>query len=225
MMVTNSRQKGILVCLVGMDGTGKSTLSKKLVENMNEHGIKTKYVWSGLEPMILKPFFWVGKALFIPRHEPTPGTYMRYSTTLRKVLRNPLMRTVYESIFCLDYAIQLLLNVRIPMMRGASVVSDRYVYDVLIDLAVVLSYTERKMSYMLRAFERLLPKPSLVLLIDAPEEVAIKRKDDIPSITHLSERRELYLSLAKQYGFTIIDGTNTLPALQSTIWSAVREIS
>jgi thymidylate kinase len=64
-----------------------------------------------------------------------------------------------------------------------------------------------------------------VLLIDAPEEVAIKRKDDIPSITHLSERRELYLSLAKQYGFTIIDGTNTLPALQSTIWSAVREIS
>ena len=225
-MVTNNRKKSILVCLVGMDGTGKSTLSKKLVENMNEHGIKTRYVWSGLEPLLLRPFFWIGKALFIPRHEPTtPGNYVRSSKTLRKVLRNPLMRTVYESIFCLDYSLHLLWKVRIPMMRGESVVSDRYVYDVLIDLAVILSYTERKMSIILRAFKRFLPQPSLVLLIDAPEEVTIKRKDDIPSITHLSERRELYLRLAKQYGFTIIDGANTLPVLQSTIWGAVREIS
>jgi len=224
-MVIKNKRKNVLVCLVGMDGTGKSTLSKNLVENMNEHGIKTRYVWSGLEPLVLKPFFWIGKALFIPRHEPTPGTYMRHSTTLRKVLQNPLMRTVYESFFYLDYAIQLLLNVRIPMIQGKSVVSDRYVYDVLIDLAVILSYSESKLGILLRAFERLLPKPSLVFLIDAPEEEAIKRKDDIPSITHISERRELYLSLAKKYGFTIIDGTQTLPVLQSTIWGAVKEIS
>jgi thymidylate kinase len=91
-------------------------------------------------------------------------------------------------------------------------------------LRVILSYTERKMSIMLRAFERLLPKPSLVFLIDAPEEVAIKRKDDIPSINHLIERRELYLRLEKQYGFTILDGANTLPVLQSTMWSRVKEI-
>lgn len=225
MMLTNNSKKGILVCLIGMDGTGKSTLSKKLVENMNQNGIKTKYTWSGLEPQILKPFFWLGKTLFIPRHEPRGGNYVRYSTTLRKVLSNPLIRTIYESIFSLDYSLQLLWNVRIPMMRGESVVSDRYLYDVLIDLAVILSYTERKMGILLRTFELLLPKPSLVFLIDAPEEVAIKRKDDIPSIIHLSERRKLYLCLAKRYGFTVIDSTNALPVLQSVIWGAVKEIS
>jgi thymidylate kinase len=225
MIITNNRQKGILVCLIGMDGTGKSTLSKKLVENMNEHSIKTRYVWSGLEPLVLKPFFWIGKALFIPRHERhEPTTPVSFSKTLRKVLRNPLMRTAYESIFYLDYSLHLLWKVRIPMMRGECVVSDRYVYDVLINLAVILSYTERKMSIMLRAFERFLPKPSLVLLIDAPEEVAIKRKDDISSITYLSERRGLYLSFAKQYGFTVLNGVSTLPVLQSTIWDAVKEI-
>jgi len=218
------KKKKVLICFIGIDGTGKTTLARKLVEVMNEQGIGTKYVWSGLQPGLLRPFIWIGRTFFIPPGDPLARTYISYSTTIRKVTRNPIVRTMYEFVLLLDYARQLLWTIRIPMMRGKSIVSDRYGYDILIDLCVVLGYSDRKMDRTLKAFEHLLPKPSLTFVIDAPEEIALKRKDDIPSISHLSERRQIYLGTAKQYGFVMLDGAATLPELQAKIWTKVREI-
>ena len=46
-----------------------------------------------------------------------------------------------------------------------------------------------------------------MFLIDIPEEVAFHRKSDIPSIDYLNVRRDYYLSIAKEYGMVILDGT------------------
>lgn len=222
--MTNIKKKNVLVCFIGMDGTGKTTLARKLVEIMNEQGIRTRYVWSQFQPGLLKPFIWIGRALFIPPGDPLAGTYIGYSTTIRKVTRNLIVRNMYEFVLLLDYTRQLLWTIRIPMMRGKSIVSDRYGYDILIDLCVNLHYSARKMSRMLKIFEYLLPKTSLVFLVDAPEEMALKRKDDTPSIIHLSERRQIYLDIAEQYGLIMLDGSAKLPELHAKIWSRVQEI-
>ena len=36
--------KGVLVCLVGIDGAGKSTMAKALLAITEEHGINCRYV-------------------------------------------------------------------------------------------------------------------------------------------------------------------------------------
>ena len=46
-------------------------------------------------------------------------------------------------------------------------------------------------------------------LEELPENIAFARKDDIQDIVYLSERRERYLYLAKQFDYQIIDGSKS----------------
>ena len=39
------------------------------------------------------------------------------------------------------------------------------------------------------------------------EEIAFKRKDDVPSIDYLKEKREIYLNIAKDLKMNILDGS------------------
>jgi thymidylate kinase len=61
----------------------------------------------------------------------------------------------------------------------------------------------------------IMPEPDLIFLIDLPSEIAYSRKNDVPHISYLSERRELYCSLKEKYDakIVILDGTNTPDAL------------
>ena len=52
----------------------------------------------------------------------------------------------------------------------------------------------------------LIPKDSMLMVIDVAESIAYNRKHDISSINYLKERRKLYLTLAKTLSMPIIEG-------------------
>jgi len=55
--------RAILICFTGIDGSGKTTLAKMLVEGMKKEGIKSKYVYNRSKPFVTKPIMDVGKIL------------------------------------------------------------------------------------------------------------------------------------------------------------------
>ena len=79
------------------------------------------------------------------------------------------------------------------------------------------------MEEVLDRFSRLLPRPELVFVMDVPEEIALQRKCDIPSIDYLKERRRLYLHLARKNKAVILDGTKDLTELETIIRDKVLE--
>jgi dTMP kinase len=121
-------------------------------------------------------------------------------------VRNP----VHRQLIVLDYFLSTVIKIKIPLMRGRNIVCDRYVYDLQADLL-------RQHKRTGRILRRLLPKPDKVFLIDLPEEVAFKRKNDVPSIDYLTQRRGGFLDLAKQYNMTVLDGSKPLKELRSQI--------
>jgi dTMP kinase len=95
--------------------------------------------------------------------------------------------------------VQIWLKLGPHLLSRRIVVSDRYIYDTVIsDLSVHLGYSPEETAWAIAWGLRALPMPLLTVLIDVPAEVAFARKDDVPHIDYLRERRAFYLELKKR---------------------------
>jgi len=216
-------KKQIFICFTGIDGSGKTTLAKSLTDQLNRGGFECKYVYNRLVPFLLKPFIVIGHKLYL-RGKNISNNYDEYSTTKRKAIRANPLSFIYEWLLLLDYSIQVMLKVKIPLMLGKNIVCDRYIYDTLAtDLAVDFGYSDQKIERTLNRFLLLFPKPQLIFLVDVPEEIAYQRKDDIPSIHYLRDRRKVYLNIGKVCGMVFIDGSKSLDESKNIVQIKVTE--
>ena len=214
-----------LICFVGIDGSGKTTLAKDLVETMGQNGIRYKYVYGRLEPFILKPFIMVGRKIFL-RGNDMFEDYTQYSNTKRDAMkRNSFLLWIYKNILLFDYSLQLIFKVRLPMMLGKNIVCDRYVHDTVItDLSVDMNLSSSEIQDLIERFFYIAPKPDFAFLIDLPEEIAFQRKDDTPSVEYLKERRQIYLDVGKEEErMMVLDGSKSLDEIQNNLIESIRD--
>ena len=223
--MTKMKTKGLLICFTGIDGSGKTTLSKELVELLNKKGVKCKYVYGRLNPFILKPFILVGEWIFL-RGKDISEDYLEYSSTKKKVIvKYSFLSKVYQEILLLDYLFQMLFKVKLPLIFGKNIICDRYVYDTVItDLSVDMDYSGAEIKKALKKCFYTVPKPNLSFIIDLPEEIAFQRKEDTPSIVYLKERRNVYLDVGKVEGMVILDGSIPLNNLKCILEDRVEEL-
>jgi thymidylate kinase len=184
--------KGKLICFTGIDGAGKTTLSRYLTETLNSRGLRYKYVYGRFLPVLVRPFWAVGRLLFA-RSKDFHKDYSEYNSTKKTRLQNPFFARLHEFLLSLDYIMQVLAKITIPLMFGAKLVCDRYVYDTVItDMAPDLGYSDDEVAQKIHLFFKFMPKPDLVFLIDVDESTTLKRKTDIPDIQYLTDRRKIY---------------------------------
>ena len=212
------KTNGFLICFTGMDGTGKTTLSKNLVKSLKERDIECKYVYARLTPIISKPFMWIGRSIFLHGKNMFEN-YSDYANTKRMAIEhNSFLSRIYQQILLFDYFFQVFFKVKIPLIFSKNIVCDRYVYDTVItDLSVDMNYSRDKVIDMLDNLLRFFPEPDRTFLIDVPEEIAYQRKNDTPSREYLRERRGIYLNVGNKYKMVILDGTKKLEELQCEI--------
>ncbi len=218
-----TKRRVMLICLTGMDGTGKTTQARRLVSTLRARGIRSKYVWNTYQPVLMKPLIVLGQALFFRNRDPFRD-YAGYSHRKLGLLRNRLLAWSYERLVLLDYWVQNLAQVRVPLLAGNTVVSDRYVHDAIVNLTVDLGYSPEKTRSKLDEALRTVPRPDLIFFLDAPEEVSFRRKNDIPAVAHLKNRRDLYLEMARVSGAILIDGSRGLDDVEALINSEVKRV-
>ena len=211
-----------LICFTGIDGSGKTTLAKGLVETMEKKGIRYKYVYGRLEPFILRPFIAIGRKIFL-RGKDMFRDYTEYSSTKNGAIEHhSFLFTFYRYILLFDYFLQLLFKIRIPLMLGRNIVCDRYVYDTVItDLSVDMNLSKSEIKDLIKRFFYIAKKPDLTFLIDLPEEIAFQRKEDTPSIEYLKKRRDIYLDIGREEGMVALDGSRSLDDLKDIIQGEV----
>lgn len=215
-------KRGVLICFIGVDGSGKTTQAKALHESLARTGIKTRYVWIRFEPKLIKPLVAMAKGLFF-RGKDVFSDYAGYVKTKRNLSQNTVLLTTYQYLLLLDYFLQIFQRVKVPLMRGEVIVCDRYIHDTVADLAVDYGYSDEETQKLLRSYLRLFPNPDLVFLLDLPEQLAYQRKGDVPSIDYLAQRRKIYLNMGKEYNVVALDATKGLIELKDIVKSSVFE--
>lgn len=214
--------KNAFICFVGIDASGKTTLADRLVKRLNQKGICAKYVWGGYERYILRPLVFIGEKIFL-RGTDAFRDYGHYYNAIRKTAKNSIISYLYQKLVLTEYILQIFLKIEIPLLLGKTIVLDRYVFDILINLAVNLGYSDDEFKKHLKRFLNYCPKPDLIYFINTPVEIAFKRKNDIPSVEYLELRKNFYLNIAEDHNMIVLDGCKSLTELEEQVQNEVFE--
>lgn len=205
------KKRGSLICFIGIDGSGKTTLAKKVNEDLRQDKLDCKYVYGRVVPVLSRFFMWMGRRFLLrKKEEDIFHDYSNYVHQKRKIFKNGFISKIYGWSILFDQIIQTNLKIRPRLLAGKIVICDRYIFDTVItDIAVDLDYSESDAINLINKLFRILPKPDVIFLIDLPEEVAYNRKNDVPHVSYLRERRELYLRVSELYNIILLNGVKS----------------
>ncbi len=210
-------RKGQLICFIGIDGAGKTTLAKRMDSAFKAEGLNSQYVYGRVTPFISRLFMGLGRILLLRRKKGDLfSDYNAYTTQKQKILKNGYISRIYTWSLLTDQVIQANMRLRFKLLSGKTLFCDRYVFDTVItDIVPNLQLSPEDAMSLISQLLNIMPEPDLIFLIDLPSEIAYSRKNDVPHISYLSERRKLYCLLKEKYDakIVILDGTNTPDAL------------
>ena len=192
---------GVLVNLEGIDGCGKSTQSKLLLEKLEGEGEKV---------IILK--------------EPTKRPHGQKLWDMLHGKRKATNKEILE-LFVLDRKQHVEEKIEPALDSGAVVLMDRYYYSSMAyQVAGGIDVEE------IREKHEFAPKPDVVLIFDLPVSVALERvkghsdADEFEKEEHLEKVREAYLNLENDPLVRIVDATGTPEEIFGNVWKLVSEV-
>jgi dTMP kinase len=192
---------GVLVNLEGIDGCGKSTQSKLLLEKLEGEGEKV---------IILK--------------EPTKRPHGQKLWDVLHGKRKATNEEILE-LFVLDRIQHVEEKIQPALDDGTVILMDRYYYSSMAyQVAGGIDVEEIREKHVFA------PKPDVVLIFDLPVSVALERvkghsdADEFEKEEHLEKVREAYLDLENDPLVRIVDATGTPEEIFGNVWRLVSEV-
>ena len=190
-------RKGMLICIEGIDASGKTTQAKLLVKNLNERGYKAVYT-----------------------SEPTKGFFGQILR--QKILYgNERVPAVVEALlFALDRLEHVEKEIKPALEKEKIVVSDRYLYS-----SIAYQGAAGLDPAWIEEINRWAIKPDLAIYLDVPAEVVIKRLKRKRSVMETLENqrrvRNVYLRLVKEGMLLLVDGNRPIEEIEREILEIV----
>ena len=195
-----------MISVSGLDGAGKTSIIQEVMKISSASNVPIKYFWCSYQLILLKPIVRPLQMFFL-RKENQFKDYNKYKKTIDKLSGNTILAKTYASLTQLEYLLQVYMKICFSQIFSKNlIICDRYYYDVFVSLALTLSYNDDELIRKINNFSKLCPKPDVAYYVDIKEDVAYNRKNDIPSIQYLKQRRRLYLLLAQKYDMKILNG-------------------
>jgi thymidylate kinase len=120
--------------------------------------------------------------------------------------------------FQFDYFVGWWIKVRPLLVRSTLVIFDRYYHDLLVDPR---RYRYGGPVWLARWVGKLIRKPDLWILLDAPPEVLQDRKQEVP-LHETTWQRQAYLDLVQGFdNAVVVDASQPLETVVADVNSAI----
>lgn len=186
--------------LAGVDGSGKTTQGKALLDVLNAHGLEVQYVWLRFPRLFSIPFLVYARLRGYSYREVTNG----YEHGYWSFGKSWLMSIIFPWVLLLDTFLFALFKVYLPLWLGRRILCDRFVIDTLVDLMVGLDKPHYDEQITGRLFLNLLPHGTRVVILDLETNIALQRSPELHGDRSHARRRQTYLDVAERQDFPII---------------------
>ncbi|MCG7587662.1 hypothetical protein, partial [Photobacterium sp. OFAV2-7] len=172
------------ICLLGSDGSGKSTIISAISQDLEQSTKNIAYIH--LKPSLKSLFGKTKEETSVPVEN--PHALPARSSTLSAAKITYWMISYWLHLFFHGHKNLTLL------------IWDRYYYDVYLDPK---RYRFGAPIWFAKLVGKLIPKPGLCIILDAPAEVIYKRKQEV-SLEEIKKQRIEYLTFAEKHSNTIV---------------------
>lgn len=214
------------IALIGCDGSGKTTLAKEVVERYPQ---PVKYLYMGTNasssnlalPTSRLAYAWKVRKERKRRRmrgEDPSGPISLHGIEHRGDRRGKFLAALRLINRLAEESVRQIAS-WVYQARGYLVVYDRYF---LFDFSPGGS-DRRRLSERIHLWllERVYPKPHLSLFLDAPTDVLLSRKQEVPA-EYLERRREVFLERgATMQHFAVLDAAQSVDALYEDAAAAI----
>jgi serine acetyltransferase/thymidylate kinase len=182
---------GLLIAAMGPDGCGKSSVIAAADRQVREAFRSTTLVH-------LRPGF-----LYRPERMP--------NNTPHAEKPRGRSRSFFKLVFfAADYVLGYLFFIKPLLVRSNSLIFDRYYDDLLVDPR---RYRHKGSLGFARLLRRVVPRPDLWLLLDAPADVLQTRKQEVSPQESARQRVAYVELLSDQKNVVVIDASQSLEAV------------
>ncbi|MFX0135429.1 MAG: dTMP kinase [Candidatus Hodarchaeota archaeon] len=202
------RKRGFIICFVGLDGSGKTTLSNRVIKILkNKYDLKCEYIWAK---------FGINTISNVKRRVKTCNLEYKTDNPYKHPFKNNIILHIYLLYILIEHWVRIIIKIRLPLLYGKNFMCDRYYYDSIVDVVVNFDITYIKAKEIFRFFIGI-PEPLIVFYIEIPEEVAYARKKDIYKLSYLKDRKKVYSFLKEDFKMISLDGTQSLEKMEEQI--------
>lgn len=190
-----------MVCLIGIDGSGKTAHAQSILLDLQKSGVKCKYVWFGNAYFLSYPFMAFCRVLSLTdthrvANEATCSEHQYY--------KNKAVALLWPWVQVMDLVFFTILRVYLPLWRNFTVVCDRFVQDILVEIMADVDDNQLHKKLVGLPILRLKPRSAMVFLLDVNEAIALRRKHDVPNLRYLTRRRNNYRLISRDLKIPIV---------------------
>lgn len=209
-----------LICIIGPDGTGKTTQAKMLIDKLKKEGIDCEYKWFRFHHFFSLPLLALARLMGLSEVKTLKsGRKIGY----HYFYESKVISSLYSMLLLLDTFIFALAKIYIPVkIFKKTIVCDRFVYDTLVDLMTSTGNYSIYNTTIGKLFVRLIPKESKIVMLIADEDVLRKRREDIMEDKALNLKIKLYKKLTQEFNIPMIDASLSVEEVQDNLMRVIK---
>ena len=202
-----------VICFTGTDGTGKTTQADLLLDEAKATNKRVVYRWFHYARLFSLPLLVYARLCKYSRYEEVDEQkFGWWEFEASWILCNILPWLMLIDAFCFS-----IIRIYLPLLRGYSIIADRYIWDIMVDIMQGTSRNDLHLETVGKLFLKLAPRNTAVFLLDADVDSLPERRNDIKNDKRLQNRVLCYRKLANDTGIPIINAGNTIDTIHDEI--------
>lgn len=197
------------ILISGIDGSGKTTLTKQIAMDLQSHGCKHKLVWIKAEHTFAFLISRILTAVGWRRSIANPNGVI---ITRLELPDNWFTRRIWPLIEFISVIPNIIFKVKIPLLLGNWVLLDRFTVDTIVSVSLKVKKSHFEKSFLAELLLSMIPKNCVFFHLDIDLATMLKRRPDIElSLGEVKSALKLHITLSRRMNaITLKTGVMTI---------------